>query len=243
MIYAVYNEKGGVGKSTASTYLGLAIAEAGKSVLVVGLDPQKNAASYLGVPEGKGIGEIMIASVHGFTHTIEPVNVWKSLSLLQAGNIIDGLDNIKSAYTLSDALDPYKDNYEVIILDLPPTIGKITSQAFTAADEVIVVVDSNYSGAKAIVNVEKLITDAQNQTNISAGWVLQARVDQRGMTSKIQNTLGQRYEGRFLEPIPKRVIIDELQAKGQHLFEVDPSHIVVEVYKRNAARIMEAVNV
>ena len=240
MIYAVYNEKGGVGKSTASTYLGLAMAEAGKNVLVVGLDPQKNAASYLGVPEGQGIGEIMVALTAGLSHNIQPINVWKSLDLLQAGGIIRGLKNAERPDTLFQALGPYRENYEIIILDLPPTIGDMTPQAFTAADEVIVVVDSNYSGAKAVVNVEKLIASAQGSTSIAAGWVLQARSENRSMTSKIAKTLGTRYEGRFLEPIPKRVIVDELQAKGKHLFEEDPNHIVAKTYRKNAQTMLEA---
>jgi len=243
MIYAVYNEKGGVGKSTAATYLGLAMAEAGKRVLVVGLDPQKNAASYMGVPEGQGIGEIMVALVNDLPHNIEPANVWRSLDLLQAGGIIRGLKNAEKPDTLSQALDPYREVYETIFLDLPPTIGDMTPQAFTAADEVIVVVDSNFSGAKAVVNVEKLIAAAQGSTNIFAGWILQARSEHRGMTTKIATTLGKRYESRFLEPIPKRIVVDELQAKGQHLFEVNPEHIVAQTYRRNATRIMESVDV
>ena len=149
-IIAIANQKGGVGKTTTSINLAACLAEAGKKVLAIDMDPQGNMTSGLGVDKNNleyslydamcgncNLGECMI------------VNVFKNLNLLPAsrelaGAEVDFLDVEDKQYILKNLIKNLRKKFDFIIIDCPPALGILTINSMTAADTVIVPIQCEF---------------------------------------------------------------------------------------------------
>ncbi|MDE6026386.1 MAG: AAA family ATPase [Lachnospiraceae bacterium] len=153
-IIAVANQKGGVGKTTTSINLAACLAEKGKKVLAVDMDPQGNLTSGLGVDKNElplTIYEAMCGECNiGECMIVHPLGSHKlNLSLIPAGRNLAGaeVDFIESdsrQYILKNILDSIKDKYDFIIVDCPPALGILTVNSMTAADTVLVPIQCEF---------------------------------------------------------------------------------------------------
>ena len=168
MIYAVANQKGGVGKTTTAVNLAACLAEAGSSVVLVDLDPQGNATSGLGgVPDDHPtMAEVILDGVP-FRDVLLPTRV-PNLSLAPGGGGLAGaaveLPNRQGREgVLREALSASAGEYDYVFIDCPPTLGLLTINALVGSDGVIIPVQTQYYSLKGFRALANLVTQIQGK--------------------------------------------------------------------------------
>ena len=164
-IISVANQKGGVGKTTTAVNLSASLAKKGKRVLLIDTDPQGNATSGVGVDKSVqfSVYDVLVDGVD-IENTIQKTEV-KNLEVCPSNINLAGAEvQLVSAkereYKLKDKLDKYKDNYDYIIIDCPPSLGLVTLNAFTASDSVLIPIQCEYyalEGLGQLINTIKLV--------------------------------------------------------------------------------------
>ena len=173
MIIAIANNKGGTGKTTTAVNLGAALAFNDFSILEVDLDPQGNLSINLGVkidelsqtiydvllnPESIPIEQVIITDL-SFDMDLAPANIDLS------GATVELMNEISRETILSKALSPVKNSYDFILIDCPPNLGLLTLNALTAADLVIVPVQTEYLAMRSIKELMNIINKVKERTN------------------------------------------------------------------------------
>lgn len=241
MIYAIAGQKGGTGKTTTSISLAAGLANKDKKVLLVDLDSQANASKVLH-PSYKQIRstETIFRTIIG---TAQNGEVEKQLSPLPIyPTHSTGLELVPSHILLADTdmelamaldhrearlkteLDKVKANYDCIFIDCPPALGWLTLNAFTAADQVIIVVEPGYFELDSIVQLQKTIQRVQRNFNpsLTLRGILLNKSDPTNSTKFALNTLRETYGPLvFQTVIPRNTAIKEAQIKKTDIFSYD----------------------
>lgn len=166
---AIVNRKGGVGKTTTSVNLGAALANLGRRVLLVDMDPSGDLTSHVGVELQDGdvtVYEIISngADVRTAIQTIHNDSTGMDYDMIPADEALENLTD-EPQERLRNALTAVDDNYDYIILDAQPTLGEPTAQVLTAADGVIIPTGANYLALDAVTTTAQIIKDAQQGLN------------------------------------------------------------------------------
>ena len=142
-VISIANQKGGVGKTTTAVNLSACLAQKGKRVLLIDIDPQGNATSGLGIEThtDKSVYNVLIDDMD-ISETIVKTMVKKlevcPANINLAGAEVELVSMVSRETRLKDALNKIKDEYDYILIDCPPSLGLITLNAFTASDSVLV---------------------------------------------------------------------------------------------------------
>ncbi len=170
-IIAIANQKGGVGKSTTSINLASCLAEKGKKILVLDLDPQGNTTSGLGIDKNR-IENTVYESMIGEKNIEECIkkNVFDNLDIIPAnvnlsGAEIELIDSEERSYVLKNRLKNLKDGYDFVIIDCPPSLSILTVNALTAADSVIVPIQCEFYALEGITQLMKTIELVKERLN------------------------------------------------------------------------------
>jgi len=239
-IIAVINQKGGSAKTTCTCALGAGLYNEGRKVLLLDLDVQKNLTSHLGVrAESANVGMFDL-----MTHDlVEPENVIfdrqglhiipatnQSLKLEDAIRNEPGRDSI-----LRDRLHDVKNKYDYILLDCPPSLGLISSNALTAADFVLIPVTCQFfalEGVAALIKTIKVIKQRLNQNLKIIGFLLSHFDARRALDLNVRKTLFNRFQKFvFATPIRENTALACAPVSGQTIFEYEPACIGAEDYK------------
>lgn len=172
-IIAVANQKGGVGKTTTAINLSATLAEKGKKVLVVDVDPQGNTTSGLGV-EKNNLDNTIYQLIIGRSTLNETliVDLYDNLSIIPsninlAGAEIELIGIEEKEYILKNEIDKIKDQYDFIIIDCPPSLNVLTVNAMTTADTILVPIQCEYyalEGLAQLIHTINLVKKRLNPT-------------------------------------------------------------------------------
>lgn len=170
-IIAIANQKGGVGKSTTAINLSSCLAEKGKKILVIDLDPQGNTTSGLGINKNKvdkTVYELLIDE-YNIEDCIKK-DVFENLDLIPSnvnlsGAEIELIDIENRSYVLKNKIEWIKDDYDFIIIDCPPSLSILTINALSAANSVIVPIQCEFYALEGITQLMRTISLVQERLN------------------------------------------------------------------------------
>ena len=217
------NQKGGVAKTTTVASLGAAIAAAGKRVLLVDLDPQGCLTFSLGTDPDKlpvSVHEVLLGEVEP---SAALVSTPEGMTLLPANIDLAGAEAMLlmragREYALKRALDKLDDQFDVVIIDCPPSLGVLTLNGLTAADEVIVPLQCETLAHRGVGQFLRTVADVQAITNpkLTLLGALPTLYDARTTHSRdVLVDIADRYDMRVLAPpIPRTVRFAEASASG-----------------------------
>jgi chromosome partitioning protein len=245
IVFAVANQKGGVGKTTTVHSLGFALAERGRRVLLVDLDPQACLTFSLGVP-AEELGRSLHAVLVHHQPLEEIVTKVGDLHLVPAtidlaGAEIHLLSKTGREYILARALETVKTAYDVVLIDCPPTLGILTIDGLTAADEVIIPLQCETLSSRGVGQMLETIADVRSFTNPKLGvaGVVATMFDAR--TRLAQDVLASVADTYGLEvlppPVPKSVRVAEAPGTGRSVLEHSPQSPAAQAYRALAAAL------
>jgi chromosome partitioning protein len=245
-VISIGNQKGGVAKTTTSMNLGASLAEAGKRVLLVDLDPQSNLTMSFGIDIENLPKSIFDVLVHRFPieHIIHKGNecdiAVASIDLAGAELALSSMIGRERA--LEKALAPVKKDYDYIIIDTPPSLGLLTVNAFTASDEVIVPVQAEYLSLRGLVQLDNTLTIIREHLNpkVVISGILITMFDGRTIHSQEAVELLERsYPNKvFTTRIRKTIRFAEAPVQGSSVLTYESNGKAAEMYRSLAQEVM-----
>jgi chromosome partitioning protein len=238
-IYAIANQKGGVGKTTTAVNVAACIAEAGYPTLLVDVDPQANATLGLGLSKNLSpslydalCGE---AKVKKAIHTagIGKLDVLPATPELAGANV--ELPREPGSETrLRDLLEPLREKYDFILLDCPPSLGPLAVNALVAADRVIVPVQTEYfalEGLAGLLDTVSLIQRELNPRLTIAGMILTMHDERTRLAQDVESSVREHFPDLvFNTVIPRNVRVGESPSFGKPVIHHDPHCAGADAY-------------
>ncbi|MBR2754544.1 MAG: ParA family protein [Lachnospiraceae bacterium] len=246
---AVANQKGGVGKTTTTINLSAALAEQGKKVLLVDLDPQGNATSGVGVDK-RDLENTVYELFVGRTTLDECLleTDFLNLSVLPAninlsGAEIDLIDMENREYHLKDILQQIKDDYDFILIDCPPSLNMLTVNAMTAADTVLVPIQCEYyalEGLSQLIHTINLVKKRLNP-HLQLEGVVFTMYDARTKLSMqvVENVKQTLKENIYNTIIPRSIKLAEAPSYGMPITAYAPTSPGADAYRLLAMEVID----
>lgn len=244
---AVINQKGGVGKTTTTVNLGVALAGLGKSVLLIDLDPQANLGTHLGVDvaEGKTVYDVFVHDVKlkdVIRETCEPgVSVVPSNLDLSAAEM-ELVSMVGRETILRDALEVLDKgspgHYDVVLLDCPPSLGVLTINALAASRQVLVPLQAEFFALQGMAKLTEIIGLVQRRLNpeVELTGIVACKVDRRTkLTHEVLDEVRRFFGDRLLETVIRpNVKLAEAPSHGQSVLSYAPDSNGAADYRRLA---------
>lgn len=250
---AVANQKGGVGKTTSAINLAACLAEKGKKVLAIDLDPQGNMTSGLGVNKNEAentVYELMLGecslrdsikdtSMEGLKVIPSNVNL--------AGAEIELLGIDEKEYILKNEIDYIRDDYDFIIIDCPPSLNMLTVNAMTTADTVLVPIQCEYyalEGLSQLLHTISLVRDRLNP-DLEVEGIVFTMYDVRTNLSNqvVENVKANLEENIYNTLIPRNIRLAEAPSYGLPINLYDTRSAGAESYRKLAQEVIDRKDV
>jgi len=223
-IIAVFNQKGGVGKTTTNVNLSASLGQMGKKVLVLDLDPQGNTTSGYGIEKNEvenTIYEVMLEGVSIKDSIIkteyENIDIVAAASDL-AGAEIEISEVEKREFILKDAINKVKDEYDYVFIDCPPSLGMLTINCLTAVDSVLIPIQCEYyalEGVSQLMQTIKLVKSRLNPNIDIQGVVLSMFDGRANLSIQVVEEVKKYFKGSvYTTLIPRNVRLAEAPSHG-----------------------------
>jgi len=253
-IVVIANQKGGVGKTTTAINLGAALANRGKRILLVDLDPQANLSSGVGftsnflkdtweeneLPPYKSIYDVLInkekiSKVFVQTNTKNLFLVPSHLSL--AGAEVEMVNMLSRETILKQALAKFQEKMDYIIIDCPPSLGLLTINALTCGHKLVVPIQCEYFALEGLGQLMQTTHIVKSiNPNLSLGGVILTMYDSRtklseNVVSDVKNYFG---DTVFKTIVPRNVRLSEAPSHGKTILQYDPKSSGAQAYRKLA---------
>ena len=251
LVLAVVNQKGGVGKSTTAVNLAAGLGEAGRRVLLVDLDPQGNATSGFGLNKNQRelcvynalLGEIELGTI------IEPVEIpgvfVVPATIQLAGAEIELVSAFSRESRLKSIVEPVLEEFDIVLIDCPPSLGLLTVNALTAADGLIIPIQCEFyalEGLSKLLDSVRLVKTHLNPSLEVFGVVMTMYDSRTRLAQQVVEEVRDFFADKVFETlIPRTVRLSEAPSFGQPVTLYDPSGKGAEAYKRLAREVIERV--
>ena len=245
-IVAVVNQKGGVGKTTTAVNLTAALTELGKKILLCDFDPQANATSGLGINKHKIKNSVYDVVVNGLPAK-EAIVSTKFGDVLPAtadlaGAAVELISIPDSSQQLHKALDAVRNNYDLILIDCPPSLEMLTLNGLAAADGILVPVQCEYyalEGLTDLMNTLRMVKKRMNPRLEIFGVALTMFDGRTNFSTQVAQEVRKHFPGKvYANAIPRNVRLAEAPSHGLPVLSYDKHSKGALAYKAMAEEII-----
>ena len=244
-VFALLNHKGGVGKTTSTINIGAALNRAGKSVLLIDLDPQANLSQSLGIQEP---AQTIYGIVKGdYLASDAILNIRPGLDVIPStldlsGSEIELSTKIGRELILREAIEPIKKKYDFILIDCPPSLGLLTVNALTASDKILIPLQAEFLAMQGLAKMLEVVSIIQKHLNksLELGGVFITQYDSRKVLNKnVFDTITEHFPKKvFATKIRDNVALAEAPATGQDIFTYNSKSAGAADYESLAGEIL-----
>lgn len=252
-IIALVNQKGGVGKTTTSINLSASLALLGKKILLIDLDPQGNATTGVGINKGD-IEKSVYDLLRGACNPDEVIikTDFNNLDILPSTIQLAGIDiefmdrsrqdvNFKKAYQLKEKLEIIKDKYDYIIIDCPPSLGMITTNALAASNSCLIPVQCEFFALEGITQLLNTIMLTQKNLNpkLDLEGVLLTMLSKSNLGLDVIEEIRSYFKDKVYDTIiPRLIRLAEAPSHGKPIVAYDPKSKGSEAYINLAKEVI-----
>jgi chromosome partitioning protein len=247
-IISLINQKGGVGKTTSTVNLATYLADAGKSVLLVDLDPQGNASSGIGVDTRNLDGSLYKAMISGEYPKNTILGLGEGFDIIPSSQELAGagvemihMDNRE--FRLYDVLRQIRTEYDYIVIDSPPSLGLLTINGLVASDEVIIPVQTEYyalEGLSQLLETISLVKENLQPELVVKGALLTMYDRRNRLARQVVKEVQEYFPGHVFESvIPRSVRLAEAPSFGKSILSFSGLSKGARAYKNLAREIIE----
>lgn len=246
-IICIANQKGGVGKTTTAVNLAACLAEAGKSTLLVDMDPQGNASSGLGVRAGKKTVYEVLLGECTLDSTIEKTKQ-KHLQVAPADIRLAGAELELASldrreYRMRAALESVKQGFDFLIIDCPPSLGLLTINALTAAQSILIPIQCEYyalEGVTALMNTIQRVKKGLNPALEIEGVLLTMLDGRTNLGLQVVAEVKKHFKQKvFATTVPRNVRLGEAPSHGLPVNLYDNRSTGAEAYRALAQEVIK----
>lgn len=250
-VIAFSNQKGGVGKTTSAVNTAAFLARGGKRVLLIDSDPQGNASSGLGITKKDteaSVYDILIGNIEPSKAVIK--TEYKNLSLIPSGIDLVGaelelVDEPRRDFKLKDALDKISDDYDIIIIDCPPSLGLVTINCLIAAEGIVIPLLCEFyslEGLSQLTNTINQINKRYNSNLVLLGVLINMYDGRLNLTHQVMNEIKKYFSDKlFKTPIPRNVKLSEAPSFGMPISEYDRYSKGAMAYEAFTKELLEKI--
>ena len=238
---SIFNQKGGVGKTTTSVNISTILAKKGKKVLMIDTDPQGNATSGVGAEKDVEFStyDILVSDVE-MVQAVEKTIIKNLLvcpsNINLAGAEVELVSMMSREQRLKEKLEEIKDEFDYILIDCPPSLGLITLNAFTASDSVLIPVQCEYyalEGLGQLINTINLVKKHLNKNLAVEGALLTMYDARTNLSNQVVKEVKKYFGDKVYKAvIPRNVRLSEAPSYGMPITEYDPRSKGAKSYEK-----------
>jgi chromosome partitioning protein len=243
-VLSISNHKGGVGKTTSAINIGAGLNKLGKKVLLIDLDPQANLSQSLGLTNQD---KTIYGALKG-DYKLEPVSVLKGFDVIPSTLDLSGAEIELSSepgreYILKELIDGIRNDYDYIIIDSPPSLGLLTINSFTAADEILIPLQAQFLAMQGLAKLVEVVEKIKSRLNkeLKMGGVFITQYDGRKVLNRdVVETINAHFKSEvFKTKIRDNIALAEAPAQGLDIFRYNAKSNGAEDYMDLAHEIIK----
>ncbi|MBI9012969.1 MAG: ParA family protein [Clostridiales bacterium] len=247
-VISIFNQKGGVGKTTTNVNLSACLAKRGKRVLIIDNDPQGNSTSGVGIDKSQvpySLYDVLVDGINPNDAIVE--TEYSNLFVLPsnvdlAGAEIELSSLDKREFRLKKAIDQIRDDYDYIFMDCPPSLGLLTINSLIAADSILIPIQCEYyalEGVSSLLNTYQLVKKSLNRDLEIQGVVLSMYDGRTNLSMQVLEEVKSHFGDKvYKSVIPRNVRLAEAPSYGMPIIHYDANSKGAYAFKKLARELV-----